>query len=109
MRPLANLVNRQAEVTEPELHDALDTLFLALRRHPVNEQLRELTRRLRDDNILPNEESTENLLRFLIDQVTARSVIPIPDQVTDSGVPTGPIAFTIADAETDPAEACLSI
>ena len=83
MRPLANLVNRHAEVTEAELHDALDTLFLALRRHPVNEQLRELTRRLRDDNILPNEESTENLLRFLIDQVTARSVIPIPDQVTE--------------------------
>lgn len=83
MRPLANLINRQADVTEPELHEALDALFQALRKHPINEQLRDLTRRLRDDNILPNEESTENLLRFLIDQVTARSVIPIPDQVTE--------------------------
>ena len=83
MRPLANLINRHAKVTEPELHDAVDSLFEALRSHPVNEQLRELTRRLREDNILPNEESTENLLRFLIDQVTARSVIPIPEQVTE--------------------------
>jgi ubiquinone biosynthesis protein len=83
MRPLATLINRHADATEEELHEALDALFQALRSHPVVEQLRLLTTRLRDDNILPNEESTENLLRFLIDQITARSVIPIPEQVTE--------------------------
>ncbi len=83
MRPLATLVNRHADVSESELHEALDAVFVALRNHPMVEQLRDLTTRLREDNILPNEESTENLLRFLIDQVTARSVFPIPEQVTE--------------------------
>ncbi len=83
MRPLASLINRRADITEAELHAALDSLFVSLQDHPLTAQLTQLTRRLRDDNILPNEESTENLLRFLIDQVTARSVIPIPEQVTE--------------------------
>jgi ubiquinone biosynthesis protein len=83
IRPLASLLNRRADITEAELHSALDSLFLALQDHPLTAQLTQLTRRLREDNILPNEESTENLLRFLIDQVTARSVIPIPEQVTE--------------------------
>ena len=83
MRPLASLINRRADITEAELHSALDALFVALQDHPLTAQLTQLTRRLREDNILPNEESTENLLRFLMDQVTARSVIPIPEQVTE--------------------------
>ncbi|MEP5569379.1 MAG: AarF/UbiB family protein, partial [Halioglobus sp.] len=83
IRPLATLLNRQAEATEQELNEALDSVFLSLQDHPFTAQLTSLTRRLREDNILPNEESTENLLRFLMDQVTARSVIPIPDQLTD--------------------------
>ena len=83
MRPLANLINRRADVTPEELHAALDSLFEALAAHPLIGQLRDLTERLREDNILPNEESTENLLRFLMDQVTARSVVPIPEQLTD--------------------------
>lgn len=83
LRPLASLLNRHADVTEAELHDALDALFESLQTHPVTAQLTQLTRRLREDNILPNEQSTENLLRFLMDQVTARSVFPIPEQVTE--------------------------
>jgi len=83
MRPLASLINRHADISEKELHEALDTLFQSLQNHPITAQLTQLTRRLREDNILPNEESTENMLRFLMDQVTARSVIPIPDQLTE--------------------------
>ncbi len=83
MRPLASLFNRSADITEAELHTALDALFSSLQDHPVTAQLTQLTRRLRADNILPNEESTENLLRYLMDQFTARSVFPIPEQVTE--------------------------
>ncbi|MEP4147830.1 MAG: AarF/UbiB family protein [Halioglobus sp.] len=83
IRPLAALINRRADVTEKELSAALDSVFVALQDHPLTAQLTLLTRRLREDNILPNEESTENLLRFLMDQVTARSVIPIPEQLTE--------------------------
>jgi ubiquinone biosynthesis protein len=83
MRPLTSLINRQSDIDEAELHEALDALFEALKRHPLNEQIAWLTRRLRDDNVLPNEASTENLLKFLMDQFTARSVIPIPDKLTE--------------------------
>ena len=36
-----------------------------------------------NENLLPNEESTENLIGFLMDQVTARSVVTIPTEITD--------------------------
>jgi hypothetical protein len=81
--PLVELINRRGEITEPELHKALDELFLALQAHPLTLQLRTLTTRMRSGNLLPNEESTENLLRFLVDQVTSRSVVPIPPEVTE--------------------------
>ena len=81
--PLIELINRRGEVTEPELAVALDEIFAALRAHPVTLQLRSLTTRMRSENLLPNEESTENLLRFLVDQVTARSVVAIPTEITD--------------------------
>jgi predicted unusual protein kinase regulating ubiquinone biosynthesis (AarF/ABC1/UbiB family) len=83
MLPLANLINRRSAISEQELHQVLDELFLALQEHPVTGQLRSLTTRMRSGNLLPNEESTENLIRFLVQQVTARSIVPIPTQVTD--------------------------
>lgn len=81
--PLTELINRRSDITEQELHVALDELFLALQEHPLNQQLRSLTTRMRSGNLLPNEQSTENLIRFLVEQVTARSVVPIPPQLTD--------------------------
>ncbi len=81
--PMIELINRKGPVTERELHLALDELFLALQEHPVTLQLRTLTTRMRSGNLLPNEQSTENLIRFLVEQVTARSIVPIPKQLTD--------------------------
>jgi predicted unusual protein kinase regulating ubiquinone biosynthesis (AarF/ABC1/UbiB family) len=81
--PLVELINRKSAITEEELHGALDEIFAALHAHPVTLQLRSLTTRMRSENLLPNEESTENLIRFLIDQVTARSVVAIPAEITD--------------------------
>ena len=81
--PLVELINRRGEITEQELHKTLDKLFLALQEHPVTLQLRTLTSRMRSGNLLPNEQSTENLIRFLVEQVTARSIVPIPKQLTD--------------------------
>jgi predicted unusual protein kinase regulating ubiquinone biosynthesis (AarF/ABC1/UbiB family) len=80
--PLLELLNRRSEISEVELHAALDELFAALQRHPLNHQVRDLTSRMRSENLLPNETSTENLIRFLVDQVTARSVVAIPPEVT---------------------------
>lgn len=81
--PLIELINRRSDISEQELHRALDELFLALQEHPVTLQLRTLTTRMRSGNLLPNEQTTENLIRFLVEQVTARSVVPIPKQLTD--------------------------
>jgi ubiquinone biosynthesis protein len=81
--PLGDLINRRKPVTEEELHAALDEIFAALHAHPVTLQLRTLTTRMRSENLLPNEQSTENLIRFLMDQVTARSVVKIPQEITD--------------------------
>jgi ubiquinone biosynthesis protein len=46
-------------------------------------QLRLLTERLREQRVLPNENSTEDLIRFLVDQVHKRSLINIPKEVTE--------------------------
>jgi ubiquinone biosynthesis protein len=81
--PLVELVNRKKAITEEELGKALDEIFIALQEHPVTLQLRNLTTRMRSGNLLPNEQSTENLIRFLMEQVTARSVVAIPTEITD--------------------------
>ncbi len=81
--PLVELINRRSDISESELHSALDEIFAALHAHPVTLQLRTLTSRMRSENLLPNEQSTENLIRFLVDQVTARSVVAIPTEITD--------------------------
>jgi predicted unusual protein kinase regulating ubiquinone biosynthesis (AarF/ABC1/UbiB family) len=81
--PMVELINRRGPISEQELHKTLDELFLALQEHPVTLQLRTLTSRMRSGNLLPNEQSTENLIRFLVEQVTARSIVPIPKQLTD--------------------------
>ena len=49
--PLIELINRRGEITEQELHQALDQLFLALQQHPVTLQLRTLTSRMRSGNL----------------------------------------------------------
>src|SRR5699024_10406152 len=51
--------------------------------HPVNGTLERLTRFLRERRVIPNEQSTENLLRFLADQAIARSPVDIPDMLGD--------------------------
>ncbi|MCB1710686.1 MAG: hypothetical protein KDI10_18415, partial [Halioglobus sp.] len=50
--PLVELINRRSEISEQELHRALDELFLALQEHPVTLQLRTLTTRMRSGNLL---------------------------------------------------------
>ncbi|MBF7729404.1 AarF/UbiB family protein [Pseudomonas sp. N040] len=81
--PLIDLLNAEEEVTEPQLHQALDGLFEAIAQHPLVGQLRILTERMRERRLLPNESSTEDLIRFLVDQVHKRSLINIPKEVSD--------------------------
>lgn len=81
--PLTDLINRDGAITEAELHDAIDTLFQALARHPVNDQLRGLTNGLRQWNLLPNEQSTEALMGAMMNRFTALTANVVPQEVTD--------------------------
>ena len=81
--PLIDLLNSENEITEPQLHSVLDGLFETIAAHPLVGQLRVLTERMRERRMLPNENTTEDLIRFLVDQVHKRSLINIPKEVSD--------------------------
>ena len=81
--PLAQLFIQEEDVSREELAEDLDNLFVVLYRHPLSEHSRLFTTYLRKYKLLPNEESTENLIRFLVKQVVARSPVEIPDVILD--------------------------
>ena len=81
--PLVGLVVREEDISREELHAVLDGVFEALYAHPVSEHSRALTLYLRRYRLIPNEESTENLIRFLVKQVVLRSPVEIPDVIID--------------------------
>lgn len=81
--PLAQLLIEDREISHTELSSVLDELFAELYRHPLSEQSRNLTAYLRKTRFLPNEESTENLIRYLVKQVVLRSPVDIPEVVID--------------------------
>ncbi|TDT39308.1 putative unusual protein kinase regulating ubiquinone biosynthesis (AarF/ABC1/UbiB family) [Halospina denitrificans] len=81
--PVARLIMRDEDVTREELSRELDRLFEALYEHPLSEHSRSLTVYLRRYRLIPNEESTENLIRFMVKQVMLRSPVEIPDAIVD--------------------------
>lgn len=81
--PIVELLNADDDITEAQLHVVIDGLFDALEAHPLVGQLRSLTARMRDARWLPNEDTTEDLIRFLVEQVQKRSVIAIPKEVSE--------------------------
>lgn len=81
--PLVQLLLEDRDVSSTELTVELDRLFEELYDHPLSEQSRNLTAYLRKSRILPNEESTENLIRYLVKQVVLRSPVDIPEVVIE--------------------------
>lgn len=81
--PVAQLLIREDVITREELATDLDNLFTVLYEHPLSEHSRLFTTYLRKYKLLPNEESTENLIRFLVKQVVARSPVEIPDVIVE--------------------------
>ncbi len=81
--PLVRLLAREEDITRDELGRELDRLFQTLYEHPISSQTRSLTGYLRRYRLIPNEESTENLIRFLVHQVTLRSPVEIPEAIID--------------------------
>jgi ubiquinone biosynthesis protein len=81
--PVAGLLAREGHITSKELGGELDRLFETLYAHPLTAQGNEVTRYLREQKVLPNEQTTEGLLRYVVEQTVARSPIPVPQQIVD--------------------------
>ena len=81
--PLTRLLARQQHIGVEEFGLELDRLFAVLYRHPLTEQARRFTGYLRARNVLPNELSTESLIRRLLDEAVSRSPIPVPPKIVE--------------------------
>lgn len=81
--PLAKLFANNGPATADELTEAFDYLFGHLYKHPVTQQFRGATRFLRNSSVLPNEQTTEDLIRFVVNQCVERSPVPVPEQVLE--------------------------
>lgn len=79
--PLVTLLSHDRDIEREQLSEAIDSLFDALYEHPLTGTIERLTDYLRTRKLLPNEESTENLIRFIVDQAVARSPVDIPEPV----------------------------
>jgi len=81
--PLTRLMAQPAHLGEAEFSREVDRIFAALYQHPLTEQTRRFTTYLRARNMLPNEGSTENLIRYVVNEAVARSPIPVPQKIVD--------------------------
>jgi len=81
--PLTRLMAQPVHIDEAQFGRELDRIFAALYAHPLTEQTRRFTGYLRARNLLPNEGSTENLIRYVVDEAVARSPIPVPQKIVD--------------------------
>jgi ubiquinone biosynthesis protein len=77
--PLLTLLGERTEVTQDQLSNAIDVAFVELYKHPLTRSTTKLTAYLRARQLLPNEQSTESLIRFVIEQMIKRSPMPVPD------------------------------
>jgi len=81
--PIFRLLMTERLIEREELAEELDTLFEQLYLHPVSSHSRSLTDNLRKSRFIPNEESTENLIGYLVKQAVLRSPVDIPEVVID--------------------------
>ena len=81
--PLTSMLGGETHITNERFSQELDRIFEALYEHPLTEQTRRITTYLRSRNVLPNEGSTESLIRYVLNESVARSPIPVPQQIVD--------------------------
>jgi ubiquinone biosynthesis protein len=79
--PLLKLLASDQDVTRDALNRAIDAAFAGLYQHPLLHQTERLTGYLRARKLIPNEQSTEELIRFIVEQAVARSPVQVPEQL----------------------------
>lgn len=80
---LVKLVASEDDITRGELSGAIDHAVEGFYRHPLMKGTGKLTGYLRDRGLIPNEQSTEELIRYLVDQVLSRSPVQVPPVLVD--------------------------
>lgn len=81
--PLARMLASSEYVTEQELSEILDKIFESFYLHPITRHGKTVTKYLRKARIIPNEQSTEKLIRYVVDQVILRSPVQVPEVVVN--------------------------
>ncbi len=83
LNPLIKLLRMQVEVDREALSAAIDVIFEALYQHPLMRSTERVTRFLRARRLIPNEQSTEELIRYVVDQAVQRSPVQVPDAIIE--------------------------
>ena len=81
--PLIALLTDEQDSSREDLEQAVDRIFDALYRHPLLAQTSRLTQALRKRRLIPDEQSTEELIRFVVEQAVARSPMPVPEALVN--------------------------
>jgi predicted unusual protein kinase regulating ubiquinone biosynthesis (AarF/ABC1/UbiB family) len=81
--PIVRILMTERLIEQEELSNELDSLFEQLYLHPLSSHSKALTDYLRKSRFIPNEESTENLIGYLVKQAVLRSPVDIPEVVVD--------------------------
>ena len=77
--PLLKLLGSPDDIVRDQLTDVIDKAFEGLYQHPVLQSTERLTQALRRHRLIPDEQSTEELIRFIVEQLVARSPVPVPE------------------------------
>ncbi|MFP5357083.1 MAG: AarF/UbiB family protein [Gammaproteobacteria bacterium] len=81
--PLLKLLASEDDLTRDDLALAVDRAFDGLYQHPLMAQSQQFTRFLRKRRLIPDEQSTEELIRFVLEQTVARSPVAVPQALVD--------------------------
>jgi predicted unusual protein kinase regulating ubiquinone biosynthesis (AarF/ABC1/UbiB family) len=81
--PLLKVLGSDEDVDRAQLGEAIDKAFAGLYRHPVLRSTERITQLLRKRRLIPDEQSTEDLIRFVVEQVVARSPVPVPEALVN--------------------------
>lgn len=79
--PLLQLLAHNENTNEQELSEVIDAIFGFLYAHPLTHQSRRVSDTLRRYHLIPNEQTTERLIEFVVNQAIVRSPVPVPEPI----------------------------
>jgi predicted unusual protein kinase regulating ubiquinone biosynthesis (AarF/ABC1/UbiB family) len=82
-KPLLKLLASDHDIDRAQLGAVIDQAFAGLYQHPLLRSTERITQLLRKRRLIPDEQSTEELIRFVVEQVVARSPVPVPEALVN--------------------------